>query len=412
MTAIVDTSPAHPAQSYPTRYRAAQARGERLGLPLRVVGRIHEIDEDLMHRLGHGFTEVDLVGEQLAKAMRLPASHPERVTMADFRRALEGGLASVPDAAPALRTFFEHVETAPDWVDWELVEQGARCFRILGQNSADILTQLSLIGGYRFGGPTDLLVATGGLTGGATQRRLGETQKWAVAVTQPDGMRRDGEGWRLTVHVRLMHALVNESFAKNWDADRWGQPISQTDQAATLGLFSGVLLMGSRGLGARIDRSDSRAYMHLWKYIGWLMGVDEQWLVDTERQQQHLNYHVLIAQDDISEAGPQLANAIVEAQRTLYFKRFARLQRWWTRERMLSMLTLLLGPRSMRELKLPVRPPWAPTYVIALNSIRYRIVARTPRGRDSLMRWGDRVKDRTLQQHFGADRPEVGRLPL
>ena len=30
-----------------------------------------------------------------------------------------------------------------------------------------------------------------------------------------------------------------------------------------------------------------------------------------------MNYHVLLAQDDISEAGPQLAQAIVDAQQDL-----------------------------------------------------------------------------------------------
>ncbi|PRC50869.1 DUF2236 domain-containing protein, partial [Mycobacterium sp. ITM-2017-0098] len=91
--------------------------------------------------------------------------------------------------------------------------------------------QLSLIGGYRFGGPTDLLVETGGLTGRTTVRRLAETQKWAVAAHRVGLRHRDGEGFKLTVHVRLMHALVNHQFEKNgrWDIARWGLPINQTD---------------------------------------------------------------------------------------------------------------------------------------------------------------------------------------
>jgi ribosomal protein L44E len=68
--------------------------------------------------------------------------------------------------------------------------------------------------------------------------------------------------------------------------------------------------------------------------------------------------------------------------------------------------------RSMRELGLPLRPPWAPAYVIALNQFRYRILGRTRRGRDSLLQWGDRVQQRELRHHFGAERPEVGRLTV
>jgi hypothetical protein len=399
-------------REYPLRYRAAEKRGARLGLPLRVAARIRSVDEDLMQRLGHGFWEIDEVGEALAKAMRLPAGNPARVTMAQVRQALAEGVDSVADAPPALRTFFDEVETVPEWVDWDLVEQGARCFRSLGQNSLDILLQLSLIGGYRFGGPTDLLVATGGLSGDSSMRRLGETQKWGVAISQPGGMRRGNEGFTATVHVRLMHALVNESFTPKWDVERWGMPINQSDQAATLGLFNGVVLIGTRGLGARIRKSDARAYMHLWRYIGWLMGVDEQWLMHTEREQHRLNYHVLLAQDDITEAGGLLANAIVDAQRTMHYDRFVGISRWVARERLLSMLTLLLGPSSMRDLKLPLRPPWAPAYVMVLNVFRYRLLGPTPRGREALIRWGDRVARRTLYRHFGRDEAEVGRLPL
>ena len=356
--------------------------------------------------------ETDELGGRVAKAMRLPADDPNRVTLKQFRTALTDGVDSVTDAPAALREFFGTVETVPEWVDWDMVEEGARVFRFLGQNSLDILTQLSLIGGYRFGGPTDLLVATGGLSGDYTMRRLGETQKWGVALSQPGGMRRGSEGYAVAVHVRLMHALVNESFASRWDVERWGMPINQTDQAATLGLFNGVPLLGCRALGARITRSESRAYMHLWKYVGWLMGVDEQWLLDSEREQHRQNYHVLLVQDDISEAGPKLANAIVDAQQTLHFRRFPAIGRWLARERMLSMLTVLLGPSSMRDLQLPMRPPWAVAYVMALNFVRYRVVGTTPAGREALIRWGDRVAQRTLFRHFGDDRAEVGELKV
>ena len=65
--------------------------------------------------------------------------------------------------------------------------------------------------------------------------RLAETQKWTVALSRPGALRPGGEAWRLTLHVRAMHALVNQRFAPRWDVERWGLPINQADQAATLG---------------------------------------------------------------------------------------------------------------------------------------------------------------------------------
>ena len=37
------------------------------------------------------------------------------------------------------------------------------------------------------------------------------------------------------------------------------------------------------GLGIRVPREDAAAIMHLWSYVGWLMGVPERWLPRTER---------------------------------------------------------------------------------------------------------------------------------
>lgn len=399
-----------PQPRFPTRYREAEARGVRLGRPLRVFGRVNEVDEDLMRKIGERFNAQDELGARLAHAMRLRAGDPARVTMEDFRQALHEGIAEVADPAPTLVEFFAVVDRVPGWVDWDLLNRGARVYNRFGQNAADVLTQLSLIGGYRFGGPTDLLVATGALTGDSTRRRLGETQKWTASLSLPDGLRRDGEAFQLTVHVRAMHALVNHSFEPRWDTERWGLPINQSDQAATLGLFDAVVLLGVRALGVPVSAADSRAVMHLWKYVGWLMGVDEDWLVDIERERHRINYHILLAQADISEAGPLLARSIVEAQTELHFERLAWLRGRFARERLLSMLTVFLGPKSMREMGLPMRPPWAMAYITVLNTLRYRVLGATPWGRAWLDRWGDRVKARVMGNHFGAEEQAVRRL--
>lgn len=405
---------------YPTRYREAEARSRRLGLPLRVAGRVREVDEDLMDRIGRAFLERDEVAADLADAMRMRAGQPGRVRMEQFRAALAGGIDAVPDAPPALTAFFASVTATPDWVDWDLLDEGARVARRLGQNAADVLTQLSLIGGYRFGGPSDLLVATGGLVGDGTRRRLGETQKWVVELTRPGSLRPPsdggpgGEAWRLTVHVRVMHALVNHTFEERWDSARWGLPINQADQASTLMLFDGVLILGSRGLGVRVTRRESRAILHLWKYVGWLMGVDDLFLVDHERERHRQAYHVLLAQADISEAGPRLAQAIMEAQRTRAYPGWPgplrRVRARFEQERLLSMLTTFLGPTSMRQLGLPLRPPWAHAYIWPLNLVRYQLLARTSWGRRVLTAWGDRVSHRILTSYFGDDQPSVGPL--
>lgn len=378
-----------------------------MGRPLRVFGRVRQVDEELLDALGEGYLEIDEVGARVARAFR--STGAERVTHDQMRRALEGDLAGAPTV---LRDLVDHVHATPDWVDWDLLEEGARVYRTFGRNAGDVLLQLALIGGYRFGGPTDLLVATGGLTGGTTVRRLAETQHWTIAVSQPGAMRPGALGWRLTVHVRLMHALVNDRFSEGdrWDREHWGAPINRTDQAATLGLFSGALLLGVRALGVPVSAADSRAVMHLWRYVGWLLGVDEAWLFDTERAQHHFSYHVLLSQDDVTEAGRRLTQSIVDAQPHLHFRGFARFQRWYAPRRLLSMLRPFLGTASMRELGLPLRMPWATVHALAGNTVRYRLLGRTQWGRRRIDAWAERYRDEQLYRYFGDAAPDVGAL--
>lgn len=399
---------------------AGGERNRRLGRPLKLVGRVKGVDDQLLTRIGEAMMERDEPAARLAEAMRLRAGAPGRVSMEQVRQALAYGVGSVPDAPAALVEFFSLVETEPAWLDRDLVEEGARVFRRLGQNAQDVLLQLSLVGGYRFGGPTDLLVATGALTGGATLRRLAETQKWGASLTEPDSLvaPRDGapagEGWRLTVHVRLMHAMVNHAFEPKWDSAAWGLPINQADQASTLGLFDGVLLIGARALGVPIDKRESRAIMHLWKYVGWLIGVDDDFLVDDEWERHRIDYHVLLAQGPMSEAGPQLAQAVLASQSERTYPgvpaALQPLRARFERERLLSMLTVFLGPESMRELGLPMRPPWAHAYLFALNSLRYRVLGRLPGGRDRLTRWGKRRTQWVLDSYFEGKPEDVGKI--
>lgn len=387
-----------------------------------MVTRIFDAPEEAkLDRVGRALTEEDVSGARLAEAMRMRAGSPERVTHAQFRTALNDGIDAVPDAPTALRDFMELVSTPPPWVDWERVARGGRATQRLGATAGDVLQQLSLIGGYRFGGPTDLLVATGGLSGPDTLRRLAETQYWTLSIAEPDALRPGNEGWRATVHVRAMHALVNAGYASRpdvWDIQRWGLPINQADQAGTLGLFDATLLTGSRALGVPISRRDADDVMHMWKYVGWLMGVHEDFLTDDERERQIWNIHILLAAPDQTQAGRDLVRAILDAQYDRAYEPLfgvinlpARLRGRYERERILSMMTVLLGVRSMRDLGQPVRPPWAFALRVVTNTLLYRVYGSLPGGRDRLVRRG-RTTQQRIQRSYLANRPaDVGALP-
>ena len=69
-----------------------------------------------------------------------------------------------------------------------------------------------------------------------------------------------------------------------WDAAAWGAPINQHDQAGTALLFSIIVLEGLRQLGMRIPWREAEAYVHLWRWSGWLIGVDPELLPATEAE--------------------------------------------------------------------------------------------------------------------------------
>ena len=79
-------------------------------------------------------------------------------------------------------------------------------------------------------------------------------------------------------------------------------------------------------------------------------------------------------------------------------------------ERLLSMLTVFLGPESMRELGLPMRPPWAHVYLVGLNTLRYRVLGRLPGGKDRLTRWGQRRTQWVLDSYFEGKPEDVGKI--
>jgi hypothetical protein len=276
----------------------------------------------------------------------------------------------------------------------------------MGRSRDDVLLALSLIGGYRYAGPADLLVATGGLTGTTAMRRLGETTAWGYAVSRPGGMARDGEGFRTTAHVRAMHALINDRFERHpdWDSAALGLPVNRSDLAGTLALFNATAILGVRVLGRRVPRADAHAVMHLWRYVGFLMGVDEDWLFADERAQHAFDHHLLHAQGGPTPAGAALTTALVEGTRRSHAECGHPLRGRWARRRLLSHLRLFLGRAGCRDLGQPVLVPWTILPELARNVVESRLVAATEAGRRWLERRSDAGVEADLARLLG-ERP-------
>ncbi|MBZ5740872.1 oxygenase MpaB family protein [Nocardioides mangrovi] len=396
----MSTAPLSEPTTVPTRFGSARPWSERAARGLRITagpgaeptaGEIRALQEGLLRR--------DEPAAAVARAVR----EDRTLTMREVHAALAIGEA--PGPGPLL-DLFDEVARRPDWVDDDLLARGARACRSYGADAGVVLAYGSLLGGYRTSAAVEPLVRTGRLTGGETLRRIGETTTWWRAVTAPGGLAPGGEGVRLSLHVRVMHAFVNHWLEHDatWPLEEKGVPVNQYDQASTLGVFSTSFLLHLRLLGVRVSRADSAAVMHLWSYVGWLMGVDEEWLPRTERQGRRLLYHFLAHDPAPDDASRELARALVHMAD---HAPVSTARRTWERERALSAGTWLLGPAAMRDLGLPRRVPWYGAARVARNLLWSQLVGRLPGGQDVLVRRGDRAFERQVARWYAGSSPEV-----
>jgi hypothetical protein len=396
------------ARRTPGRFRADPAWSERFAAPLLALAgpgarmRGAELDD-----LRDALLQRDELAHRLVCAVR----EQHVVTMPQVRTALAEGIDAVPDAAPALRDFMAQVEDRPAWVDDDLLARGAAAARRIGPDGFDVLAYGSLLGGYRTGGPLQPLVRSGRLTGGETLKRVGETGQWWLGVTSPGGMARGGDGWRLSLHVRVMHAFVNYQLERDpaWDWDFRGVPINQYDQAATIGTFSTTYLLQARTLGIRVSRADGAAIMHLFSYAGWLMGVEERWLPRTERIGRRVLGNIVANLSGPEPESRELGEAVIRMHDQA--PGVARWRRRYERERALSVATWLNLGIGMRDVGQPARPPWFPLLRIPANVFWSHLVGRLPGGAAVLDRRSARSLARQERFQYAGRRPPIAPVP-
>ncbi|MBF6174797.1 oxygenase MpaB family protein [Nocardia blacklockiae] len=325
-----------------------------------------------------------------------------------FERALREGIAAVPEAPEPLRSFFRRYETPPDWVDWDKIRRAERVFRTGGTDGLYIARDVSLLGGYLASGFNKTLIRTGALEKGPAER-FAETLQWALDVTSDDGMRPLGLGYRSTLHVRLIHAFVRRHVGAqpDWDVAEWGVPINQTDMAATL---VGALIapfIGAMPMGIVPVRADLDAAAHLARYVGWLIGVRDEWLPDGFRDAVRILYHCMTAITNPDETTPQLAMPMGDDPLGWHYRNFPALRGRIARAQHLSVASTFLGPRAMRQLGLPAyMPPWYPLLRIPVNLTKSAAALLLPGGAERAAARGRREQEAFLRRLIG-ERPAV-----
>lgn len=326
-----------------------------------------------------------------------------RESRALFEQALNHGIDTVENCPAPLQAFFATLDHPPASLDWTLLEEGVRFIHGTGMTAGYVLRDLALMGGYLLSGFNQSLVMTGALNKGAS-RRVAETGKWWMDCTEPGGLRRFGEGFKTTLHVRLVHSLVRRNLAARpeWDSATWGLPLSQIDMVATYLGFSVVMLGGLRKLGIPVTAREAKAVMHLWGYACWLMGVDKQWLVASEAEGVVLLNHTFMTQSRPDQTSRELAEALAKEPWDRRYPTLEGLRRRLAYHQHLSMSRFFLGAEKMAQLGLPPEiTPWFPLLTAAPRFLSYTGRRWVPTLRTALERQGRQAQRETLAAMFG-----------
>lgn len=375
-------TPILPRWMVPSRYTHLDAARARFG--------------DRVDRLAPYLLRSDPLADAVVDAFE--ALPPQRGwTM--LQQGLATGIASVPDAPEAIRALFAEIDHVPVWVDWATIDRGGELLFRSGIIGGIVLGAKSLVLGYVSPAGNKPLVLSGRLQQQAS-RRLNETSRFVQAVCRPNGLRRHGDGFAITVKVRLMHAQVRRMIVRSgrWDEAGWGLPINQHDMAGTQLLFSIAVLEGLRDFGFKISSEESESYMHLWRYVGRLIGVDPEISVSSELEGRALGDLIAATQDPPDDDSRALVRALLESPQEVAKTEEARRRATFITRLGQGFVRGLVGEEMADSLGVP-RTPWRYAMEVARTATRATELARetVPGARGALIDAGHRYWDRVVE---------------
>jgi hypothetical protein len=197
---------------------------------------------ELLERMRNYTMTGDRVADRYAA---LIPEHGFRALVEKLDAACERGVEKVDDAPPELVAFIRSMENTPDWVDMDLVEQGARGERVPMATATPFAIRGAFLATFL-------------------------NKYAALPMTK----------------VRLMHSMVRFHLmgSGRWDVATFGIPIPQVDQmpAGTIGTF----FLSARVLanGRTEFTPDERATVELARYRCFLLGLPEDLLGDTPQE--------------------------------------------------------------------------------------------------------------------------------
>ncbi|UFH31184.1 DUF2236 domain-containing protein [Chryseobacterium sp. C-71] len=243
-----------------------------------------EVNFKNFDKFSHFFYHVDEIGDEVVKDVYFTKKYSE--ASREIENYIRNGVSENDHVPESVKKLFRQTQTLPDWLDLNLIKKGAELCMRCNLDSLISLRDYCLIGGYDYAYLNKPLIVTEALKKGAV-KRLSETLDFWVNVTRYDALEIHKKGYEFAIKTRLIHSYARLSIKKhykNWDTQNWGEPINSWDMMATYIGFSLVFQHSLQKLGNIISEEEEKGHFHLWKYVGYLLGIPEVLLPNNKKE--------------------------------------------------------------------------------------------------------------------------------
>ena len=269
--------------------------------------RAREVDPELAEI----YVRHTMITDPLADAAMesLTALEPAQAE-AFIQAGMDGDAETMRGAPEALRTFFDSLDPPAGMLDPARVMPGIRAFH----RYSDVYFLGLLIDSIVTGFSTNVSKAfymRGRLAGNL--RRLQQNTRHIVEITLPGGLERHGDGWKLTIRIRLTHARVRRLLLESgeWDVEADGLPLHAAHIALAASGFSANSIVAVGKLGIRMEPRERDDLMHIWRYVIWLLGVPEEIFFNDIDEAMHLKEIGYLCEPRPDVEASTMAHAII-----------------------------------------------------------------------------------------------------
>ena len=206
----------------------------------------------------------------------------------EAQRFLRAGIELQEDVllqAPRSLQHLIHEATAlPAWYDREAAQQGCRAFL---RNSD------AFLGAYVAGAVVEGFCTLASKSYSPTGRRDDDGVRWLkrnlrhlLDVFMPRGVEPSGDGWKLTLRIRMANARARMRLKASgeWNREAWGAPVSAAHLALVAAALSARLLELASLLGAELGRNDREGIMAVQGCAAHVAGVPDALLFHSEEE--------------------------------------------------------------------------------------------------------------------------------